>query len=544
MPIGPMSSGVRRERARGARSVGGGRSRRARCWRSALGATAIAGGSLLAVPSVAGAQSSAQTSAPIGAYTSAGTWSFVSAPTLHPPKLHTDVDPKTGKLAKGDFLLANFPNVDKPGPMDGQSGPLILNGHLQPVWFEPVPTDVVAMDLKQQTYDGKPALSWWQGVVSKTGATISGTVVVVNDHYKKVATVTGADGWVISPHEVAISGHDAWVTAYKSLTDVDFSADGGSASGTLYDFAVQEYDLKTGTLVYSWDAYKHVAPSASYQAPPASPTVPWDAYHGNSIQLVGKDEFLVSMRDTWAAYLVNIKSGDIVWTLGGKHSTFTVPSNTHFEWQHHVTLSPDDTLTVFDDDCCEISPTGTLAAPGGPSKGLVLKLDTKKHSVALVHRYTHGSDFDAAFTGSTQLLSNGDVLVGWGSQPYFSEFTKGGKMLLDAELPGKDLSYRALLTNTWVGKPDGRPTGAARKAHGKDTVYASWNGATQVAAWRVLAGSTVDHLKSVAKKAMGGFETAIHLKRTYKQLKIQALDANGKVIGTSEAFMVPTPGFY
>ncbi|MGH8988197.1 MAG: arylsulfotransferase family protein, partial [Acidimicrobiales bacterium] len=449
-----------------------------------------------------------------------------------------------GKLAKGDFLVANFPNVDLPGPMEGQSGPLILNSKLQPVWFKALPTDVVALDLKQQTYEGKPVLSWWQGVVTNTGATVTGTVVVVDQHYRTVAKLVGKDGWVISPHDVAISGHDAWVTSYRVVKHVDLSAYGGAKDGTLYDFGIQEYDLESGRLLYTWDAYKRVSLADSYQAPPPKPTVPWDAYHGNSVQLVRGGKFLVSMRNTWAVYMVDKKTSDIAWTLGGKSSTFTIPSKARFEWQHDVMLSSGGVLTAFDDNCCEISSSGTLGTPGGSAKGLVLKLDVKRHTAKLLHSYLHGADFDVAFTGSLQRLPNGNVLVGWGSKPYFSEYSKDGRMLLDAVLPGKDLSYRALFTADWVGKPDDRPTGTARKAHGKATVYASWNGATQVASWRVLAGRTAGHMTTVAKKAKSGFETAIHLRHSYKLFKVQALDAKGHVLRTSEAFMVPTAGYY
>ncbi len=81
-------------------------------------------------------------------------------------------------------MTANFYNLNSPTPMIGQSGPLILNNQLQPVWFKPVPTSVVANNLEVQTYDGKPALSYWQGVINNVGATVSGQYVVVNQHYQ------------------------------------------------------------------------------------------------------------------------------------------------------------------------------------------------------------------------------------------------------------------------------------------------------------------------------------------------------------------------
>src|ERR1700727_1169891 len=110
--------------------------------------------------------------------------------------------------------------------------------------------------------------------------------------------------------------------------------------------------------------------------------------------------------------------------------------------------------------------------------------------------------------GDTQPLPNGNVFVGWGSEPSFSEFSRSGKLLLQGEFPGPDLSYRATVAQ-WVGLPLTSPLGAARQTGGDTTVYASWNGATRVASWRVLAGPSASRLAVVATHARSGFETAI-----------------------------------
>ncbi len=64
-------------------------------------------------------------------------------------------------------------------------------------------------------------------------------------------------------------------------------------------------------------------------------------------------------------------------------------------------------------------------------------------------------------------------------------------------------------------------------------MYASWNGATQVASWRVLAGPGASRLTVVASAARSGFETAIAVAQGYQSFEVQALDASGRVIGTS-----------
>jgi hypothetical protein len=139
--------------------------------------------------------------------------------------------------------------------------------------------------------------------------------------------------------------------------------------------------------------------------------------------------------------------------------------------------------------------------------------------------------------GDTQLLQRGNVFVGWGSAPYFSEFHNGGKAqpLLDGVLPGSDLSYRTL-REPWVGLPLYPPVGAVRRHGGRTVVYASWNGDTQVTAWRVLAGPSAGRLTALASAPKDGFETAIALPRSEQMLEVQALNAAGKVLGTSKPF--------
>ena len=473
--------------------------------------------------------------APIGAYTTRDSYSFVSAPTLHPPMVRADVVPRDlSKLAPGYIFLANFYDLTQP-PIAGQSGPLILDGRLAPVWFRPVPETVAAGNLSLQRYNGKPALAWWQGNITNAGATTSGEDVVVDQHYRTLATLRGTGGWIITLHELVIRGDNAWVTANKNIP-MDLSRYGGAYNGALVDSAVQEYNLKTGRLLRTWDALEHVPLSDSYASLPTN-GFPWDAYHVNSIDLAGNGKFIVSMRNTWAAYQVDIDTGRIEWTLGGRHSSFKLGPNADFAWQHDVALHRGSVLTVFDDHCCQITGGGTYVSPTAPSRGLELKLDTRARTASLVAQYGKGSSFDADYMGSTQPLANGGAFVGWGSKPNMSEYSATGQLLFDLVLPKPDISYRASLEQ-WVGLPLYPPVGAARRTGAGTTVYASWNGATEVAAWRVLAGSSANGLTAQTPVGKSGFETTIPVSQSYSAFKVQALDAAGRVIGTSPTFGV------
>ena len=441
-----------------------------------LAALLVVLGALAAAPAAG-----AQATPPIGAFTSAGAWKFVSAPHLLPPRVRSVSPSQTKKLAKGFFLLANFPNLTSTEPMSGQGGPLILDSKLQPVWFFPVSQNVVATNLRAQTYQGKPVLSWWQGVVTSTGASTSGQVEVVDQHYRRVASLkavgpTGCSGttcWIISVHDAVITGHNMWVTVYRTIPGQDLSAYGGPHNGIVYDSGVQEYDLRTGQLEYTWDALNpggqaNVPLSDSEAHPAPMPSVPWDAYHINSVQPVSATQFLISLRNTWGVYLIDKTTGKVIWKVGGdpnKPSTFAVPPAARFQFQHDAQLQG-SRLTLFDDACCAFTPKG-FAPPIGPSRGLALQLDLSAHAVTLLRQYTHSPTLNAAFLGSMQTLPNGNALVGWGSQPFFSEYSSSGKPLLAAAFPGngKDLTYRALLAPSWVGTPFFPPSAAFRRRH-------------------------------------------------------------------------------
>lgn len=471
------------------------------------------------------------------AYTTKGAWTFQSAPGLHPPKLRVSATGVKTSLAPGYFLVANFKNILSPAKFAGQGGPLILDSHLQPVWFKPVTNGLFANNLSVQTYEGAPALSWWEGSITATGVTTKGTDYLVDQHYKPIGKpLTAKAPWVITQHEMLVSGHDAWVTANAPMTVAAGTIPGCATCTKLIDSAVQEYDLTTGNLLYSWDARQHIPLSESQQ--PDTPTTPaWDAYHVNSIQLISGGRFLTSMRNTWAGYLVDIKSGATVWTLGGKASSFRFANpNATFSWQHDIRLHSGGLVSMFDDHCCQLTgdPKHPFVLPNAPSRGLLLRLDMSKHTATYVHEYeVKLKDVPVrytAFQGNMQLLPGGKVVIGWGSSPFASEFTYSGKPITDIQFPAPDLSYRAYVSG-WIGRPSTDQLRAvAVTRRGKTIVYASWNGATNVARWRVLAGASAKHRQLVASASRSGFETALPLGRASRNYEIVALDSHGHVL--------------
>jgi hypothetical protein len=127
------------------------------------------------------------------------------------------------------------------------------------------------------------------------------------------------------------------------------------------------------------------------------------------------------------------------------------------------------------------------------------------------------------------------VFVGFGAQPFFSEFSPTGRLVFDASLPQDDGSYREYRF-PWTGTPKTLPDVVARRTGAASvSVYASWNGATGVVRWQVLAGSSAASLTPVASAARTGFETQINLSSSATTFQVRALGAHGHVLSTSAA---------
>src|SRR5205823_9247192 len=166
-----------------------------------------------------------------------------------------------------------------------------------------------------------------------------------DQHYRRVASLKAKAPWVVSLHDAVIDGKTIWVTVYRRVSGQNLKPYHGAARGIVLDAGVQQYDLKTGRVLRTWDALNpghkaNIPLSDSRQRPPSSGSDAWDAYHVNTVQTLGAGQILVSMRNTWAAYLVDANTGRTVWTLGGRHSSFKSATNARFAWQHDVQLLP------------------------------------------------------------------------------------------------------------------------------------------------------------------------------------------------------------
>ncbi|HMD56617.1 MAG TPA: arylsulfotransferase family protein [Solirubrobacteraceae bacterium] len=447
--------------------------------------------------------------------------SFASDPELHPPLLavtSADQDP-----AAGDILMTS-------GPGPGQAGPLIYTPQGRVLWFDALPTGENALDLSVQSYEGQRDLTFWQGHIVALGFG-QGEDVVMNANYQEIATVRAGNGYQADLHDFQIAPNDvAYVTAYNPIR-CDLSSVGGARNGVLIDTVVQQVDMKTGLVRWEWHSVDHVAVGESHVVVPTTPT-PWDAFHLNSIDPEPDGNVLISARSTWAAYQLDGHSGEIIWRLGGTHSSFAMGPGTETAWQHDARIHADGTVTIFDD--------GSNPRVHYQSRGIRLALGTTDHRATLLAAYPHpGGPLLADSQGNMQSLPDGNAVIGWGAIPSISELAPDGRLLLDAHMPAGYSSYRAFRF-PWGGHPLWPPNVSAHLNATADstTVYASWNGDGEVSSWRVLAGSGPASLTAQATMPDSAFESWVTYPTAYPYVAVQALGSAGQLLGTSATVQV------
>jgi len=441
---------------------------------------------------------------------------FHSRPELEPPALV--ISARSPQTAPGELFSAPYS-----GP--GQNGPMIFDEAGSVVWFEPVPHGDAASNLQVQQLDGKPVLTWWQGYIPPQGFG-EGEEVIVNSDYEQIGHVYAGNGLKADLHDFHITPQETAVMTVFDPIDCDLAAVGGPHNGAVTDAIFQEVDLRTGLVRREWTSLDHVPLSDSYSAASRTSTEwPFDYFHLNSIDQLASGRTLISARNTWTLYELNTLTGQILLRIGGKHSEVKLAPGTATAFQHDATMLGNGTISIFDN--------GGVPKVQPQSLGLVVSVNPVAKADTLVAQFAHPTALSSGSQGDIQQLANGDMLVGWGAAPYFSEFSAAGALLFDGHMHGSYESYRTYRF-PWVGTPNTTPAIAAVPADAKVTVYASWNGATQVTSWRVLAGPSPKTLAPVATAADAGFETAIATPARAPYVAVQALEASGAVIGTSK----------
>jgi hypothetical protein len=439
---------------------------------------------------------------------------YASAPTLTPSTVKITTRAGTG-AAPGDLFLAPYQGKGTAGPMiSEQDGAL--------VWFHPLPAGEESTNFQVQQFEGKPVLTWWQGRILKVGFG-QGEDVIYDSSYKRIGSVRAGNGYKADLHEIRLTPQGtAWIDEFDPIKSSLSSLHG--AGGVLTDSVIQEIDVKTGLVMWEWHALGHIPLGDSNNPVPHNGN-PWDYIHLNSADPGTSDDLLISARNSWALYDVDIKTGAFNWQLGGRHSTFKLGPGAKTYWQHDAEWQPGGLISVFDN--------GSTPPKEKQSRGVLLKPDYAARTVVLAKAFVNpGKTLLAPAQGNTLSLPGGDWLMGYGNLPNFTEYDSGGHVLLDGTLGHNVQDFRTYLS-PWSGRPEALPAIATRRNGASVEVLTSWNGATAVASWRLLAGASPAVLILLSTVPRSGFQTAATVTTSAPYIESQALDANGNVLGTS-----------
>jgi hypothetical protein len=304
----------------------------------------------------------------------------------------------------------------------------------------------------------------------------------------------------------------------------DLSSVGGPSNGTVLDSIVQEVDVKSGRVLFEWHSLDHIPLTDTY-----SPVLdPFDYFHINSVDVDLDGNLLISARNTSALYKVDRSSGKILWRLGGRSGDFELGPSAFFMYQHDARAHSDGTITLFDDG------PGPSSAQ---SRAIRLGIDLGSMRANVLQDYRHPTPLAAAAMGNAQVLGGNAMLVGWGTEPYITEFGPLGDVRFDAKFDGDAWNYRAF-RDTWIGRPTTKPAVAAAARGNRVTVYASWNGSTETAYWRVSSGQSASSLAPAKTVPAVGFETAIPIAGRPHVVSVTALDRAHRQLGRSRTVAV------
>ncbi len=405
-----------------------------------------------------------------------------------------------------------------PGTAEGsQAGPLIVGADGQPVWYAPAPPKHWLTNFRVQRYRGQPVLTWWEGVVA--GGYGEGEGVIADTSYREITRVRAVHGHRMDLHELQLTdAGTALFTCHPRIVDVDLSPIGGPSSSRTLESIFQEVDIATGRLLLEWRSLDHVPVSDSLRQPSAT----FDYFHINSIDVMIDGNLLISARDTWAAYKLDRRRGEVIWRLGGKGSQFEMDRGSRFAWQHDARQIDARTMTIFDDGFDGVVRTERR------SRGLALDIDVPGRRVRLAHAYRHQPGLSTPAMGNAQRLGDGHMVLGWGDQPFVTEFNAHGDQVADLRMSNGQHSYRGFRL-PWSGSPTEAPALAATREppRGRSVLYASWNGATALTRWRIYAGARASDLRPIGTARRRGFETRIELGAGEGYAAVAAVDASG-----------------
>jgi hypothetical protein len=256
---------------------------------------------------------------------------------------------------------------------------------------------------------------------------------------KLLRVIRGANGATADIHEIQLLSNGDYLLGAQVEYQADATAYGGSADSTVIGIEIQEVK-PNGDLVSSWSSRDHIglAETGRWWNVPILDNEPYDIVHWNSVEPVGKHRMLLSFRHLDAVYMVDRRSGEIDWKLGGTETpeSLDVVDDPHGDYplggQHDARVLADGSITIHDNR------TGL----GDPPRAVRYRVDAGAGVARLVQSISDPKIPSSFCCGSARRLDSGDWLVGWGGDGTVGGYGADGSPLFRLKL-GLGFSYRA-----------------------------------------------------------------------------------------------------
>lgn len=268
---------------------------------------------------------------------------------------------------------------------------------------------------------------------------------VMDSNFTIIDSFENNENLISNRHEFDFARNGNYLISAKKDSILDLSSfvfDGiqGGTTTKVRGFVIQELSVDH-KLVFEWNSNDHIFPTEAFEEYGYS-VDGFDYAHGNSIEEGLDGNLLVSFRHLNALYNIDRKTGEVLWQLGGKSSSFEMINDHGFSGQHDARILSNGNVTLFDN--------ATMGPIPRKSRVVEYQLDTINWTATKVYEKIYPTSFFSEFMGSFQVLDS-YCLIGSGSVswPDPSLFLMNDQNQIMTELfYQKDIfSYRSFVYN-------------------------------------------------------------------------------------------------
>ncbi|MFI5135128.1 MAG: arylsulfotransferase family protein [Chitinophagales bacterium] len=279
--------------------------------------------------------------------------------------------------------------------------------------------------------------------------TLDSSFHMLDSSYNLVKTLAMGNGYQADEHECRVYPDGTTLLLCYDTQIMDMTAYGGQPDASVTGLVIQELDAD-GNVIFEWSSWDH------FQITDTDDNINLtigsvDLIHGNSLDLDGDGNLLLSSRHLDEITKIDLSTGDIIWRMGGKNNQFTFINDPSiplpFSFQHHFRRVPNGHYTMFDNGNYQ-SPDVSIAKEW--------TIDESNKVATLVWSYQHpqvnGVNVVSGAMGSVEILPNGNRFIDWGFRknlnaggiPNFTEVDSFGNIVWEFWFKDSTyISYRA-----------------------------------------------------------------------------------------------------